>query len=76
MSDPTYTAGEASQRKRIVWLRGGIKSPPFSVSARRKAGALIRMLQEGESLGMPQSRPMPIIGPRCQELRVKDETVE
>jgi len=30
------------------------------------------MLQKGESLGMPASRPMPIIGPRCRELRVND----
>ena len=30
-------------------------------------------MQEGESLGMPHSRPMPSIGPRCHELRVRDE---
>ncbi len=34
---------------------------------------LLRDLQEGESLGMPHSRPMPGIGPRCHELRVNDE---
>ena len=27
----------------------------------------------GESLGMPHSRPMPSIGPRCHELRVRAE---
>lgn len=26
----------------------------------------------GETLSLPQSRPMPSIGPRCHELRVKD----
>lgn len=34
---------------------------------------LLRSLQVGESLGMPRSRPMPSIGPRCHELRVRDE---
>jgi len=36
-------------------------------------GALLRRLQECESLGMPHSRPMPSIGPRCHELWVRDE---
>jgi phage-related protein len=31
------------------------------------------MLQQGEKLSMPQSRPMPSIGRRCHELRVRDE---
>lgn len=31
------------------------------------------MLQAGERLGMPQSRPMPSIGRRCHELRINDE---
>ncbi|MEN8144814.1 MAG: type II toxin-antitoxin system RelE/ParE family toxin [Gemmatimonadota bacterium] len=30
------------------------------------------MLQAGERLGMPQSRPMTNIGRRCHELRVND----
>ena len=34
---------------------------------------LLRELQDGASLGMPHSRPLPIIGPRCHELRVNDE---
>ena len=34
---------------------------------------LLRRLQRGENLGMPHSRPMPAIGPRCHELRVRDE---
>jgi phage-related protein len=55
-----------------VWLRAGIKTPPFSEKARLEAGFLIRMLQAGEQLGMPQSRPMPGIAPRCHELRVSD----
>jgi phage-related protein len=31
------------------------------------------MLQEGETLGMPHSRPMPSIGRGCHQLRVRDE---
>ena len=33
---------------------------------------MLRQLQRGDSLGMPQSRPMPGIGQRCNELRVTD----
>jgi phage-related protein len=60
-------------RKPLARLHGEIKTPPFSPAARVEAGTLLRRLQEGESLGMPQSRPMPSIGPRCHELRVRDE---
>jgi phage-related protein len=60
-------------RKPLVWLHGEIKTPPFSAEGRVEAGTLFRRLQEGESLGMPHSRPMPGIGPRCHELRVRDE---
>src|SRR6266498_3586344 len=60
-------------RRPLVWLQGEIKTPPFSEAARIEAGTLLRRLQEGESLGMPHSRPMPSIGPRCHELRVRDE---
>ncbi len=59
--------------KPLVWLDGEVKSPPFSDAARREAGFLLRMLQRGENLGMPHSRPMPGIGPRCRELRINDE---
>lgn len=58
--------------KDIVWLHGEIKTPPFSIEARVEAGTLLRRVQEGESLGMPHSRPMPSIGPGCHELRVRD----
>jgi phage-related protein len=57
--------------KPLVWLRGEVKTPPFSPEARLEAGGLLRRVQLGESLPMPHSRPMPIIGPRCHELRVK-----
>ncbi|MEC4896017.1 MAG: type II toxin-antitoxin system RelE/ParE family toxin [Oscillatoria sp. PMC 1051.18] len=53
-------------------MSGEIKTPPFSSEARIEAGFLIRKLQQGESLSMPQSRPMPIIGSNCHELRIND----
>lgn len=59
--------------KPLVWLHGEVRTPPFSVEARIEAGFLLRRLQRGESIGMPHSRPMPTIGPRCRELRVRDE---
>ncbi len=44
----------------------------MSQSARIEAGYLLRLLQRGDSLGMPHSRPMPAIGSRCHELRIID----
>src|SRR5215831_12096032 len=58
--------------KPIVWFHAEVKTPPFSVEARVEAGVLLRRLQRGERLSMPQSRPMPVIGPGCHELRVID----
>lgn len=58
--------------KHLVWLRVEIKTPPFSKAGRLEAGFLLRRLQKGERLGMPHSRPMPSIGPRCHELRITD----
>jgi phage-related protein len=51
--------------KPLLWLRGEVKTPPFSKQARTEAGELLRRLQRGETLRMPSSRPMPVIGPRC-----------
>ena len=61
--------------KPLVWLAGEVRTPPFSAEARIEAGFLLRRLQQGESLSMPHSRPMPSIGKRCHELRVVDEKV-
>lgn len=58
--------------KYIVWLHGEIKTPPFSTGARLRAGFLMRRLQKGEYLEMPDSRPMPSIGKNCHELRIND----
>ena len=45
--------------KPLIWLHGEIKTPPFSSAARIEAGFLFRLLQMGEKLNMPHSRPMP-----------------
>jgi phage-related protein len=63
------------QDKPLVWLKGEIKTPPFSENARIEAGVLLRQLQQGRNLGLPHSRPMPIIGRSCHELRIRDEEV-
>jgi phage-related protein len=72
MSDLTYTVPVSPSDKPLVWLHGEIKTPPFPQAARVEAGYLLRRLQRGEMLGMPHSRPMPTIGPRCHELRIDD----
>jgi phage-related protein len=61
------------ERKPLFWLSDGIKTPPFSVEARVEAGSLLRLVQEGELIGLPLSRPMPDIGVGCHELRIRDE---
>lgn len=58
--------------KPLVWLQSEIRTPPWGVSARREAGFMLRQLQQGAQLGMPHSRPMPAVGSRCHELRVRD----
>ncbi|HVG43094.1 MAG TPA: type II toxin-antitoxin system RelE/ParE family toxin [Longimicrobium sp.] len=72
MPDQTY---DTPTRKELIFLFGEIKTPPFSASARKKAGDLLRSVQDGERLGLPASRPLPSLGPRCHELRVTDENV-
>ena len=58
--------------KPLVWLKGEVKTPPFSQVARIEVGVLLRQLQEGLFIGLPHSRPMPSIGNRCHELRIRD----
>ena len=65
----------APKDKPLAWLHGEVKTPPFGLSARLEAGYLLRELQRGKALGMPHSRPMPSIGPRCHELRVVDQRI-
>jgi phage-related protein len=62
----------AHEDRPLVWLRTEIKTPPLSAAARVEAGVLLRRLQRGDRISMPHARPMPIIAPRCVELRVPD----
>jgi phage-related protein len=59
--------------KPLRWLHGEVKSPPFTPTARMEVGWLLRRLQQGENLSLPHSRPLPSIGTRCHELRVRDK---
>jgi len=69
---PKDKQAERGARKPLGWLHGEIKTPPFTEEGRKEAGDLLRLLQEGQILGMPQAEPLPIIGPRCGALRVRD----
>lgn len=60
------------ERKPVFWLTEAFKTPPFTAEGRKEAGVLLGLLQAGERLGMPYSRPLPTVGPRCHELRVRD----
>lgn len=46
------------------------------IAARRRAGYLLRMVQDGQSIGMPESRPMPTVGAACHELRLSANRTE
>ena len=59
--------------KSIVWLHGEIQTPPFSKDARIECGFLLRLIQQGVTVTLPHSRPMPSIGKRCHELRITDK---
>lgn len=80
MSKQTYSESArgriAAGDKPLVWLHGEVKTPPFGHSARVEAGFLLRLLQRGEKLSLPHSRPMPSIGRHCHELRVTDVNTE
>jgi phage-related protein len=62
----------ALNRKPLGWLVDSLATPPVGTEARREAGTLLRLLQQGETLSLPESRPMPDVGRRVHELRVKD----
>jgi phage-related protein len=62
----------APAAKPLVWLHGEIKTPPFTSKGRQEAGMLLRLLQQGELLGMPQAELLPDVGKRCGALRIRD----
>src|SRR5437763_15629274 len=72
MSHMTYSRFRECGRQATPLVTWRSQTPPFSRDARLEAGLLLRRLQQGENLALPHSRPMPDIGPRCHEVRVKD----
>ncbi len=59
--------------KRIIWDKNALETiRSFSVDVRQEFGALLRILQNGGQLSMPQSKPMKQVGTSAFELRVKD----
>ena len=75
MSDMTYCCNMNSKDKPLVWMHGEITTPPFTENARIEAGYLLRQIQKGIKLSLPQSRPMPSIGTQCYELRINDKNL-
>jgi hypothetical protein len=61
--------------KPLIWRHGEIKTPPFSEAARIEAGYLLRLLQKGQALGLPHSRPMPVVGRRCHVYRADTDAI-
>ncbi len=59
--------------KDLVLAGGVLQTPPMPIEARRETGFLLRLLQAGQKIGMPKSRPMPSISHNCHELRVQAE---
>jgi YD repeat-containing protein len=72
MSDVTYSQIIRPPDNPLVWLHGVVKSPPLSNEDRLRAGVLLRRLQRGEVLYLPDARPMRALVPRCHELRLRD----
>ena len=62
--------------KPVRWIAERVKSPPFSDAARAEVGRLLGMLQQGLYVGMPASRPLTSVGPRCHELRIRDDRIQ
>lgn len=75
MTNLSYIVCMSPTDKPLVWLYGVVSSPPFSKEARIEAGYLLRLLQKGMKLSLPQSRPMPSIGKGVHELRVNDKNL-
>jgi phage-related protein len=72
MAKARHRNDDEARVKDVVWLSGEVKTPPFTREGRQEAGTLLRSLQNGDQLSMPQSEPLPIVGPRCGALRVRD----
>jgi phage-related protein len=59
---------------KIVWNKKTLKEVQnFPDTIKKELGFLLFKLQQGESLTMPHSKPMPTVSKGCYELRVKGE---
>ena len=74
VAQPEAVPAETSQlAKTLFWLADEKAfTVGFSPRAAVEATDLFDRICAGENVGMPQSRPMPSIGPRCHELRIRD----
>jgi hypothetical protein len=75
MSKARHRKSDKAAEKDLVWLSGEVKMPPFTPEGRQEAGMLLRSLQDGIQLSMPQSELLPIVGPRCGALRSPKQKV-
>jgi phage-related protein len=75
MSDMTYYCHMNPKDKPLVWMHGEITTPPFTENTRIEAGYLLRQVQQGIKLSLPQSRLMPSIATQCYELRINDKNL-
>ncbi len=46
----------------------------WPLEVRKELGSLLTRLQKGESIGMPDVRPIPDISPQVSEIRISDRT--
>ena len=64
---------ESGSARKPLFLLAELRTPPFPSQVRVEGGTLLSRVQDGERLTMPNSRPMPTIGPGVHELRLADE---
>ena len=65
----------AREDKITFWAHekiGDFRRPPFGDEAKEECAILLRRLERGEKLELPQSRPMSSVGSGCHELRIRD----
>src|ERR1043165_4670864 len=75
MSDVTYSPLRVTSRQTPHLVAGSYQKPcRFQRRLVWRLDIVLRLLQRGNVLTRPFSRPMPSIGVRCHELRIRDES--
>ena len=60
--------------KKVIWDKAAKKAvQSFSVEVRKELGTLLMLLQNGESLGPPQSKAIKQVHASAFEMRIKDK---